>query len=201
MEISSAMVKELRVKTGAGMMDCKEALAAVEGNFEQAIDFLRKKGLSAATKRSSKAAKDGTVSSYIHMGGKIGVLVEINCETDFVAKTDDFQAMGKDIAMHIAASNPLYVRPDELPEDALNREKEIYRSQLCEEGKPEKIWDKIIEGKLKKYYEDVCLTEQKFIKNTDITVGILVSNMIAKTGENIIIRRFARFQLGEEIKK
>lgn len=201
MEISSAMVKELRVKTGAGMMDCKEALAAVEGDFEQAIDFLRKKGLSAATKRSSKAAKDGTVSSYIHMGGKIGVLVEINCETDFVAKTDDFQAMGKDIAMHIAASNPLYVRPDELPEDALNREKGIYKSQLREEGKPEKIWDKIIEGKLKKYYEDVCLTEQKFIKNTDITVGILVSNMIAKTGENIIIRRFARFQLGEEIKK
>jgi len=201
LEISSAMVKELRVKTGAGMMDCKEALAAVEGNFEQAIDFLRKKGLSAATKRSSKAAKDGTVSSYIHMGGKIGVLVEINCETDFVAKTDDYQAMGKDIAMHIAASNPLYVRPDELPEDALNREKEIYRSQLREEGKPEKIWDKIIEGKLKKYYEDVCLTEQKFIKNMDITVGILVSNMIAKTGENIIIRRFARFQLGEEIKK
>ena len=201
MEISSAMVKELRVKTGAGMMDCKEALAAVEGNFEQAIDFLRKKGLSAATKRSSKAAKDGTVSSYIHMGGKIGVLVEINCETDFVAKTSDFQSMGKDIAMHIAASNPLYVRPDELPEDALNREKEIYRSQLHEEGKPEKIWDKIIEGKLKKYYEDVCLTEQKFIKNTDIAVGTLVSNMIAKTGENIIIRRFARFQLGEEIKK
>ena len=200
MEISSAMVKELRVKTGAGMMDCKEALAAVEGDFEQAIDFLRKKGLSAATKRSSKAAKDGAVSSYIHMGGKIGVMVEINCETDFVAKTADFQTMGKDIAMHIAASNPIYVRPDELPEDALNREKEIYKSQLREEGKPEKIWDKIIEGKLKKYYEDVCLTEQKFVKNTDITVGTLVSNMIAKTGENIIIRRFARFQLGEEIK-
>jgi len=195
------MVKELRVKTGAGMMDCKEALAAVEGDFEQAIDFLRKKGLSAATKRSSKAAKDGTISSYIHMGGKIGVMVEINCETDFVAKTADFQTMGKDIAMHIAASNPIYVRPDELPEDALNREKEIYKSQLREEGKPEKIWDKIIEGKLKKYYEDVCLTEQKFVKNTDITVGVLVSNMIAKTGENIIIRRFARFQLGEEIKK
>lgn len=200
MEITSAMVKELRVKTGAGMMDCKEALAAVEGDFEQAIDFLRKKGLSAATKRSSKAAKDGTISSYIHMGGKIGVMVEINCETDFVAKTADFQTMGKDIAMHIAASNPIYVRPDELPEDALNREKEIYKSQLREEGKPEKIWDKIIEGKLKKYYEDVCLTEQKFVKNTDITVGVLVSNMIAKTGENIIIRRFARFQLGEEIK-
>ena len=201
MEITSTMVKELRTKTGAGMMDCKEALAAVEGDFEKAIDFLRKKGLSAATKRSSKAAKDGTIASYIHMGGRIGVMVEINCETDFVAKTADFQTMARDIAMHIAASNPLYVRPDEIAEDALNREKEIYRSQLREEKKPEKIWDKIIEGKLKKYYEDVCLVEQKFVKNQDITVGTLVSNMIAKTGENIVIRRFARFQLGEEIKQ
>lgn len=201
MEITSTMVKELRTKTGAGMMDCKEALAAVEGDFEKAIDFLRKKGLSAATKRSSKAAKDGTVASYIHMGGRIGVMVEINCETDFVAKTADFQTMARDIAMHIAASNPLYVRPDEIAEDALNREKEIYRSQLREEKKPEKIWDKIIEGKLKKYYEDVCLVEQKFVKNQDITVGTLISNMIAKTGENIVIRRFARFQLGEELKK
>ena len=183
------------------MMDCKEALAAVEGDFEKAIDFLRKKGLSAATKRSSKAAKDGTIASYIHMGGRIGVMVEINCETDFVAKTADFQTMARDIAMHIAASNPLYVRPDEIAEDALNREKEIYRSQLREEKKPEKIWDKIIEGKLKKYYEDVCLVEQKFVKNQDITVGTLISNMIAKTGENIVIRRFARFQLGEELKK
>lgn len=201
MEISSAMVKELREKTGTGMMDCKEALTAAGGDFEKAIDLLRKKGLSAATKRSSKAAKDGAIASYIHMGGRIGVLVEINCETDFVAKTEDFQAMAKDIAMHIAASNPLYVRPDQIPPEALNREKEIYRSQLREEKKPEKIWDKIIEGKLKKFYEDVCLTEQKFIKNTDINVETLVNNMIAKTGENIIIRRFARFQLGEEIKK
>jgi elongation factor Ts len=194
------MVKELRVKTGAGMMDCKEALAASDGDFEKAIDYLRTKGLSAATKRSSKAAKDGTIASYIHMGGRIGVMVEINCETDFVAKTDSFQSTAKDIAMHIAASNPLYVRPDEIPADALTREKEIYRSQLREEGKPEKIWDKIIEGKLKKYYEDVCLTEQKFIKNTDITVGTLINNLIANTGENILIRRFARFQLGEDIK-
>lgn len=201
MEISSTMVKELRVKTGAGMMDCKEALIAAEGDFEKAIDFLRKKGLSAATKRSSKAAKDGTVASYIHMGGRIGVMVEINCETDFVAKTEDFQAMAKDIAMHIAASNPLFVRPDEIPQDILEREKEIYRSQLREEKKPEKIWDKIIEGKLKKYYEDICLIEQKFIKNTDITVGTLLNNIIAKTGENVVIRRFSRFQLGEEIKK
>lgn len=201
MEITSTMVKELRTKSGAGMMDCKEALAAVDGDFEKAIDFLRKKGLSAATKRSSKAAKDGTVASYIHMGGKIGVMVEINCETDFVGKTDDFQTMARDIAMHIAATNPLCVRPDEIDEDILEREKEIYRSQLREEKKPEKIWDKIIEGKLKKYYEDVCLTEQKFVKNQDVTVGTLISNMIAKTGENIVIRRFARFQLGEEIKQ
>ena len=201
MEISAAMVKELRIKTGAGMMDCKAALAAVDGDFEKAIDFLRKKGLSAATKRSSKAAKDGTIASYIHMGGKIGVMVEINCETDFVAKTADFQTMTRDIAMHIAASNPLCVRPEDVPEVTMEREKEIYRSQLREEKKPEKIWDKIIEGKLKKYYEDICLTEQKFVKNQDITVGTLISNMIAKTGENIIIRRFARFQLGEEIKQ
>ncbi|MBA4396884.1 MAG: translation elongation factor Ts [Syntrophus sp. (in: bacteria)] len=196
MNITSEMVKELRVKTGAGMMDCKEALAAASGDFEKAIDYLRKKGMSAATKRSSKAAKDGTIASYIHMGGRIGVLVEINCETDFVAKTDDFQAMARDIAMHVAASNPLYVRGDEIPPDALEREKAIYREQLAAEKKPEKIWDKIIEGKLNKYYEDVCLVDQKFIKNTDITVGTLISNMIAKTGENIVIRRFARFQLG-----
>ncbi len=198
MNITSDMVKKLRVKTGAGMMDCKEALAAADGDFEKSIDYLRKKGMSAATKRSSKAAKDGTVASYIHMGGKIGVMVEVNCETDFVAKTEDFQSMARDIAMHVAASNPLFVRADEIPAETLEREKSIYREQLTAEKKPEKIWDKIIEGKLKKYNEEVCLVDQKFIKNTDITVGTLVSNMIAKTGENIIIRRFARFQLGEE---
>ncbi|MCE5281416.1 MAG: translation elongation factor Ts [Deltaproteobacteria bacterium] len=200
MNITSEMVKELRGKTGAGRMDCKEALTASDGDFEKAIDFLRKKGMSAATKRSSKAAKDGTVASYIHMGGKIGVLVEVNCETDFVAKTEDFQAMAKDLAMHVAASNPLYVKAEEIPESALAREKEIYKSQLLEEKKPEKIWDKIIEGKLKKYFEEVCLMDQKFIKNTEITVATLINNMIAKTGENIIVRRFARFQLGEEQK-
>lgn len=199
MEITSAMVKELRVKTGAGMMDCKEALTAEKGDFEKAIDFLRKKGMSAATKRSSKAAKDGTVASYIHMGGKIGVMVELNCETDFVAKTDDFQTLARDIAMHVAASNPRYIRSEEIPADALEREKDIYRSQLAEEKKPEKIWEKIMEGKLKKYYEEVCLLNQKFIKNTDVTVETLVNNMIAKTGENIVIRRFSRFQLGEEL--
>jgi elongation factor Ts len=196
LNITSEMVKDLRVKTGAGMMDCKEALAAASGDFEKAIDYLRKKGMSAATKRSSKAAKDGTIASYIHMGGKIGVLVEVNCETDFVAKTEDFQVMARDIAMHVAASNPVYVRADEIPPETLEREKAIYREQLKAEKKPEKIWDKIIEGKLKKYYEDVCLVDQNFIKNNDITVGTLVSNMIAKTGENIVLRRFARFQLG-----
>ncbi|MEK7243869.1 MAG: translation elongation factor Ts, partial [Thermodesulfobacteriota bacterium] len=162
MEITSAMVKALRFKTGAGMMDCKEALTAENGDAEKAIDYLRKKGMSAATKRSSKAAKDGAVAAYIHMGGKIGVMVEVNCETDFVAKTEDFQVLAKDLAMHVAASNPLYVRAEEIPERALEREKEIYRSQLIEEKKPEKIWDKIIEGKMKKYFEEVCLLNQKY---------------------------------------
>ncbi|MDO8786158.1 MAG: translation elongation factor Ts [Syntrophales bacterium] len=197
MKITPTMVKELRVKTGVGMMDCKEALTASGGDFEQAIDYLRKKGMSAATKRSSKAAKEGTIASYIHMGGKIGVMVEVNCETDFVARTSEFQSMAKDIAMHIAALNPSYLKPEDIPPQDLEREKEIYRSQALDEGKPEKIWDKIIEGKLKKYYEDVCLLEQKFVKDHEVTITTLVSNMIAKTGENIVVRRFARFQLGE----
>jgi elongation factor Ts len=168
------------------------------GDFEKAIDCLRKKGMSAATKRSSKAAKDGVIASYIHMGGKIGVLVEVNCETDFVAKTNDFRLLAKELTMHIAAANPRYLKSEDIPPDILEREKEIYRSQAMAEKKPEKIWDKIIEGKLKKYYEDVCLLDQKFIKDTAITVGMLVSNMIAKTGENIVIRRFVRFQLGAD---
>ena len=201
MSITSAMVKELRDKTGAGIMDCKEALNVSVGDFEKAIDYLRKKGMSAATKRSSKAAKDGVVASYIHMGGRIGVLVEVNCETDFVAKTGDFQLVAKDLAMHVAAANPLYLKSEDIPPDVISREKEIYKSQALAEKKPEKIWDKIIDGKLKKYYEDVCLLNQKFIKDTDITVETLINNMIAKTGENIVIRRFARFQLGEELKK
>ena len=200
MDITSGMVKQLRDKTGAGMMDCKEALTASDGDFNKAIDYLRKKGMAAATKRSSKAAKEGTIASYIHMGGKIGVMVELNCETDFVAKTADFQNLAKDLAMHVAASNPLYLRPEDIPADALEREKEIYRSQALQERKPEKIWEKIIEGKLKKYYEDACFVEQKFVKNTDITIGTLVKDMMAKTGENIIVRRFARFQLGDEIR-
>jgi len=195
------MVKELRDKTGAGMMDCKAALAASGGDFDQAIDFLRKKGMSAATKRSSKAAKDGTIATYVHMGGKIGVMVELNCETDFVAKTEQFQVLAKDIAMQVAATNPTYVNSQDVPAEIMEREKEIYKSQLLAEKKPEKIWDKIIEGKLTKFYEEVCLVNQKFIRDDSITVATLINNMIAKTGENIILRRFARFQLGEELKE
>ncbi|MBM4270937.1 MAG: translation elongation factor Ts [Deltaproteobacteria bacterium] len=199
MTITTTMVKKLRDKTGAGIMDCKEALSSSGGDFEKAVDYLRKKGMSAATKRSSKAAKDGVIASYIHMGGRIGVLVEVNCETDFVGKTEGFQQFAKDLTMHIAASNPLYLKPEDIPEEVIAREKEIYRTQAQAENKPEKIWDKIIEGKLKKYYEDVCLLNQKFIKDTDITVETLLTNMIAKTGENVLIRRFVRYQLGEEV--
>ncbi len=197
--ISASAVKELRDKTNAGMMDCKEALVSSDGDFEKAIEYLRKKGLSAATKRSSRAAKDGVIASYIHMQGKIGVMVEVNCETDFVAKTEAFGTLARDIAMHIAASNPTYLAEEDVPDEVLESEKEIYKTQALDEGKPEKIIDRIIEGKLKKFYEEVCLLNQKFIKDTDITVGTLVQNTIAKTGENIIVRRFSRFQLGEEI--
>lgn len=199
MTISAASVKKLRDKTNAGMMDCKEALMQSDGDFDKAIEYLRKKGLSAAAKRSSRAAKDGTITAYIHMEGKIGVMVEVNCETDFVAKTDSFRTLAHDLAMHVAAMNPTYVRPEEITDEVMARERAIYREQALAEGKPEKILDKIIEGKLKKFYEDVCLVNQKFIKDTAVTVEDLVKQMIATTGENIIIRRFARFQLGEDL--
>ena len=199
MDITASMVKELRDKTNAGMMDCKEALASSGGDFEKAVEYLRKKGLSAATKRSSRAAKNGMVESYIHMGGKIGVMVEVNCETDFVGKTDNFREMVKDIAMHIAAANPTYLRPEDIPQDVMEREQGIYRDQALASGKPEKVVDKIIDGKIGKFYEEVCLLNQKFVKDMDITVQTLVNNMIASTGENIVVRRFARFQLGEDI--
>lgn len=200
MEISSKIVKELRDKTGTGMMDCKEALIAAGGDMEKAIDFLRKKGLSAATKRSSKAAKEGVITPYIHMGGKIGVLVELNCETDFVAKTEDFQQLAKDLAMHVAAFNPTYVMAEEIPQEILEREKQIYREQAAAEGKPQKIWEMIVEGKLKKYYEDVCLMDQKFVKDNTVTVADKINALIAKTGENVRIRRFVRLLLGEDAK-
>jgi len=198
LNISAAQVKELRDKTNAGMMDCKEALLASGGDFEKAVEYLRKKGLSAATKRSSRAAKEGTIASYVHMEGKIGVLVEVNCETDFVARTDRFKTVARDLAMQIAAANPKYVKAEDIPEEELNREKSIYKEQALAEGKPEKIIDKIVEGKLKKYYEEVCLLDQRFIKDTDITVRDLVNNLIAASGENVMVRRFARFQLGED---
>jgi len=196
LEIAADLVKELRVKTGAGIMDCKEALKASNGNFEKAVDFLREKGLSAATKKSSRATKDGLVTSYIHMGGKVGVMIEVNCETDFVAKTENFKNLTRDLAMHVAAMNPLYVKPEDVPEATLQREKDIYRKQVIAEGKPEKIADKIVEGKLKKFYEEVCLIKQKFIKDTNMTVEDLIKASIAATGENILVKRFIRYQLG-----
>ena len=199
MDITASMVKELRDKTNAGMMGCKEALAASYGDFERAVEYLRKKGLSAATKRSSRATKNGMVESYIHMGGKIGVMVEVNCETDFVGKTDTFKAMVKDIAMHVAAANPTYLSPEDIPEDVIEAEQGIYRDQALASGKPEKVVNRIIDGKVKKFYEEVCLLNQKFVKDMDITIQTLVNNMIASTGENIVVRRFARFQLGEDI--
>lgn len=197
MEINAQMVKELRDKTGAGMMDCKSALTESGGDSEKAVELLRKKGLSRAAKRAGRAANEGAVGSYIHMGGKIGVLVEINCESDFVAKNEDFQNFVKDISMHIAASSPEYLEKEDVPEDVLEKEREIYRAQAIDEGKPEKVIDKIIEGKLKKFYTEVCLLDQPYIKDTDIDVRGYLNNIIAKIGENIIIRRFVRFQLGE----
>jgi len=191
------MVKDLREKTGAGMMDCKTALAESAGDMEKAIDVLRKKGLSRAAKRAGRAAKEGMVGSYIHMGGKIGVLVEINCESDFVARTDDFVAFVKDIAMQVAASNPQYLTSEEIPEEVLAREREIYRAQVQEAKKPENVIDKIVEGKLKKFYTEVCLLDQPFVKDPNISVAEYLTNMIAKIGENMVIRRFVRFQLGE----
>ena len=196
MEIAADLVKELRVKTGAGIMDCKEALKASNGSFDKAVDFLREKGLSAATKKSSRATKDGLITSYIHMGGKVGVMIEVNCETDFVAKTENFKNLTRDLAMHVAAMNPLYVKPEDVPEATLQREKDIYRKQVIAEGKPEKIADKIVEGKLKKFYEEVCLVKQKFIRDTNMTVEDLIKASIAATGENILVKRFVRYQLG-----
>ncbi len=196
MEIAADLVKELRVKTGAGIMDCKEALKVSNGNFDKAVDFLREKGLSAATKKSSRATKDGLITSYIHMGGKVGVMIEVNCETDFVAKTENFKNLTRDLAMHVAAMNPLYVKPEDVPEATLQREKDIYRKQVIAEGKPEKIADKIVEGKLKKFYEEVCLIKQKFIRDTNMTVEDLIKASIAATGENILVKRFVRYQLG-----
>jgi elongation factor Ts len=195
--ISAAMVKELRDKTGSGMMDCKEALRECDGDMEKALDFLRKKGLATAAKRAGRSLSEGQIGSYIHTGGKIGVLVEVNCETDFVARNEDFLEFVKNIAMHIAATNPVSISADEVPQEMIQREKDIYRAQALEMGKPENMVDKIADGKLNKFFKESCLLNQQYVRNPDITIQDLLNEMIAKIGENITIKRFVRFQIGE----
>jgi elongation factor Ts len=197
MEITASAVKELREKTGAGMMDCKKALTESGGDTTKAEEWLRQKGLSAAAKKAGRVASEGAVGSYVHLGGKIGVLVEINCETDFVARNEVFTQFVKDVAMHIAASAPLFLKREDVPSDVVEKEKAIYREQLREQGKPEKVWDKILEGKLDKFYKDICLVDQPFVKDPDKSIQQLTVDMVAKIGENIQIRRFTRYQLGE----
>jgi elongation factor Ts len=201
MEVTANMVKELREKSGAGMMDCKKVLAEADGDMQKAYDLLRQKGLAAAAKKADRVASDGAVGAYVHAGGKIGVLVEINCETDFVARTTEFQALLKDIAMQIAAVNPRYVRREEVTAADLDKERAIYRQQALDSGKPEKIVDKIVDGKIDKFYSEVCLLEQAFIKDQDKKVLDVINDAIARLGENIQVRRFARFNLGEGVAK
>jgi len=196
-EISASLIKELREKTGVGIMDCKTALKQCDGDIEKGIEYLRKKGIATARKRGGRATSQGQVQAYIHAGGKIGVLVEANCETDFTAKTEDFTNFAKDIAMQVAATAPISIDRETVPDDVLEKEKDIYATQAKESGKPEKIIDKIVEGKMKKFFSEACLLEQAFVKNPDITVQDLLNEIIAKTGENIVISRFARYQLGE----
>lgn len=196
MNITSQMVKELRDKTNAGMMDCKKALSETSGDMEKAVDLLRQKGLAVAAKRAGRETKEGVVVSYIHAGGKLGVMVEVGCETDFVAKTDDFKAFAKDVAMHIAAVNPLALSREEVPAEVLQREKDIYINQALESGKPQQIVEKIIGGKVEKYLAEICLLEQKYVKNDQLTIQDLLNELIAKMGENISIKKFARFQIG-----
>lgn len=199
MEITASMVKELRERTGAGMMDCKRALVETNGDFDKAVTLLREKGLAAASKRAGRETAEGVVESYIHMGGRIGVLIEVNCETDFVAKTDQFRTLARDLAMQVAASRPLYVSRDEVPEDVIERERQIYRTQALNEGKPEKVADRIVEGKLEKFYQEVCLLDQPFIREPEKSVSDLVRETIGTLGENITVRRFARFERGEAL--
>ena len=201
MSVTPQMVKELRERTGAGMMDCKNALLETKGDLEQAIDYLRKKGLASAARKAGRVTAEGAVGSYIHAGGKIGVLVEVNCETDFVARTDQFQELVRDIAMHIAAADPRFVRREEVTDDVLDRERAIYRERTLAEGKPEKVVDKIVEGRMEKFFSEAVLLEQPFVKDPDKSVGDLVAERVAKIGENIQVRRFSRFKLGEGIEK
>jgi elongation factor Ts len=199
MAATAAQVKELRDKTGAGMMDCKAALDESGGDLEKAIEILRKKGLAQAAKRAGRVAKDGIIGHYIHMGGKVGVLVEVNCETDFVARTDDFQNLAKELAMHVAAADPRFVSRDQIPAAELEKEKEIYRAQFAGSGKPAQVIDKIVDGKLGSYYSQVCLVDQPSVRDPDITVQQMLQAATAKTGENITISRFVRFKLGETV--
>jgi elongation factor Ts len=197
-EVSAGLVRDLRERTGAGMMDCKRALSEVQGDLEKAIVYLREKGLAAAAKRAGRAAADGTVDAYIHAGGKIGVLIEVNCETDFVARTDDFRNLVRELAMQVAAANPRYVRREDVPGDMLEQERSIYAAQAANSGKPSAVIDKMVNGKVEKFFSEVCLLEQPFIKDPDKPVSQLVADAVAKMGENIVVRRFARFQLGEQ---
>ncbi len=200
MAITASMVKELRELTGAGMMDCKKTLTETDGNIEEAVKLLREKGLAKAAKKAGRLASEGIVSSYIH-GGRIGVMVEINSETDFVAKNEEFQQFGKDVAMHIAAANPLYVRKEEVPAEIIEAEKEVLKNQALNEGKPEKIIEKMVEGRISKFYKEICLLEQPFVKDPDVTIQDLLNAKFAKIGENLSIRRFARFEVGEGLEK
>ncbi|MBI1911627.1 MAG: translation elongation factor Ts [Deltaproteobacteria bacterium] len=201
MEISAAAVRELREKTGAGIMDCKKALAQTQGDLEKAITFLREKGLAAAAKKASRVASEGVVQSYIHGGGKVGVLLEVNCETDFVAKTDGFNELVKDIALHIAAMSPQYVNRNEVPAEVVEKEKQIFATQAKESGKPEQVIQKMVDGKIEKFLKEICLLEQPFVKNPDVTIEKLVVEAIAKLGENITVRRFCRFKVGDGLEK
>jgi elongation factor Ts len=198
MQITSKMVKDLRDKTAAGMMDCKKALTETGGDMEKAVDLLRQKGLAVAAKRAGRATSEGAIETYIHAGGNLGVMVELGCETDFVAKNDDFKAFGRDIAMHIAAINPIAVTRKEIPGEVVAREKEIYVQQALESGKPEAIVEKMVTGKVEKFISEVCLLEQQYVKNPDLTVQDLLNELVGKMGENISIKRFARFQVGVE---
>ncbi|MBW2442752.1 MAG: translation elongation factor Ts [Deltaproteobacteria bacterium] len=195
--INATMVKQLREKSGAGMMDCKQALVECDADIDKAIDFLRKKGLATAQKRAGRAMTEGTIQSYIHMGGKLGVLVEVNCETDFVAKNEDFVQFAKNIAMHIAATNPLGVRPEDVPEETVQRERDIYQAQAAETGKPENVITKIVDGKINKFFKENCLLNQPYVRDPDLTIEDVLNELIAKIGENITIKRFVRFQTGE----
>lgn len=197
MTVSTSLIKQLREKTGVGIMDCKTALKECDGDIDGAVDYLRKKGIATAKKRGGRTTSQGQIQSYIHAGGKIGVLVEANCETDFTGKTDDFTTFVKNLAIQIAASSPIAIDREQVPDDVVEKEKDIYATQARESGKPDKVIEKIVEGKLNKFFADSCLLEQPFVKNPDITVKDLLNDLIAKTGENIVIRRFVRFQLGE----